>query len=540
MAFVQVKIKLQTWKMAAFIVAFFSPFLHADLYSAYETKDVSTSTGWSATCTAYSTKVGDEGSLPDALTLSLICANAELSSVRPNVSFTGYCQSPSYSESVINAGSYYIMEVVRTCASGFPSSKSIPNGGTDLSETTIPSCEDTPDYPVMYGDKCFREQDMNEISEINDYCDNLVLDTGNNTSNYVCYTNPSGTKSCDVGLTTFGDTSYYSGTDGAVFGCDESQNEKYDSDGTGNSEDNCIYSGGTNYCSADRNNYCSSVGGTEICEDGCLDIGTSLYCDTSRHPDVGDGSDNSYFDDTGTCSVISASSTRGFCEDMGGEWTDGVDYQETSCSSGTGSCSVATAGLCNACLDAGGTWTPDDTVDVTPETQAAIETAALLQKSNDKLTQIEHGQRSTMDSMKSAIESGNDKLVSAVEKMSEKMDSEEEEKETFTTTTSDVDKSAFKSMFNSTAQAAVQARVDTAQENFNTKAQAIYAEAKTLLTVTVPAAVGYQARDISLKFGQATKSVDVSLNRFSDFFKSLAGPIMLLCSLIALLALLRD
>jgi hypothetical protein len=563
-AFVQVKNTLQTWKLAAFIVAFFSPFF-CGAVNIPEDFDYTVLTGvqpQSIEVTLVKCMFGAQANLGlvqvGGLNLSSdqmydACLSKHTNYLKSHASFTG-CSTPSVKS--LGSGSFevtYKSLWASPKCSGYAHSTTRGSASSD-SETNVKFCppEDNILYNFSYdsnGDGepniCYKLSDINEAieSDINDKnqddkCKALVLDSGNNSATDMCYTASNGS-SCNIQKVTIdGGGTYYKGVTSSEGGCFTSEHPSYDDTGIGDDKDGCIYSDGTNYCEANRNKHCKVIQGSSICDDGCIDDGTSVFCDISKHPDVGEG-DSDFFNDNGTCSVISASSSKGFCEDSGGTWDETQDYKETSCPVGAGTCSIASAGLCNACFDAGGTWTPDPDAVLTTQEKVGIETAALIKDSNDKLTQIEHGQRKTMESIQSTIKSGDNKVVSAIEKLGEKLSSgetKEEEKESFTTTSETPDKSAFKSMFGASAQAAVKERVAAAQLLVDTKLKSILAEAKTIFTVTVPAAVGYQVRNIQLSYG----SVDASLSRYSDFFKALAGPIMMLCSLIAALALLRD
>lgn len=392
---------------------------------------------------------------------------------------------------------------------------------------------------VMNEELCYNYIEINkkieEDNKSDDECIGFLLDSGNNSADNLCYTSDNG-KSCNVQkVTTDGGGSYYKGVSSSEGGCFTSEHPPFDDAGTGEEKDNCLFSEGVNYCQANRDKHCSTTVGVEICDDGCIDDGINLFCDTSRHPDVGEG-DSNYFDDNGTCSVISASSSRGFCEDNDGVWDETQDYQETSCPAGAGTCSVAVAGLCGSCFDAGGTWTPDPTALLSDEAKVGIENQALVKTGNDKLTQIEHGQRKTAEATQSTIKSGNAKVVAAIESLGEKLSkpNEEEEKESFTVTTSDIEKSKINSLFDAAATATLTAEIETLKADITTSINSIRAEASSMMSITVPASTGYEARNLTLTQG----TFDLSLNRFSGFFQALAMPVMLLCSILAGLILL--
>ena len=555
MAFVQVNTASQALRIAAFIVAFFSPFFcSADIFSdgtvvTVPPKDVLSSTincsggGLVSTTSA-------EGDTFTNKQLSGICYGSLAPKIL-NKAIYNACNGKSSKK--VEGNTSYVIEVKyhpryssEPCSLAFTTDRSRITGSLvntvesqicppDIAPLAISSTE------INGQKRCYNPEDIptdEEDEEKDNECKNFVLDSGSNTASDMCYTSPTGSKSCNIQKVTTGSGpntgTYYQGVSAALGGCVTSEHPPYDDGGTGDAKDGCIYSEGINYCQANKAKHCSTTQGSEICDDGCIGVGGELYCDSGKHPDVGEG-DSNYFDDKGTCSVISASSSRGFCEDNDGEWDETSDYQDTSCPAGAGTCSVAVAGLCASCFDAGGNWTPDPSALLSDEAKVGIENQALAKTGNNKLTQIEHGQRKTAEATQSTIKSGNAKVVAAIESLGQKL-TEDEEKDSFTTTTGNVDKSAFKSMFGSSAQAAVKAEIVTLQTEYDTQLRSILAEAKTIFTVAVPAAVGYQARNIQLTYG----SVDASLSRYSDFFKALSGPIMLLCSLVAALAILKE
>ena len=553
MAFVQVKNTLQTWKLAAFIVAFFSPFFSHSInipsdfsFDGLAFKLPFLDTTKHYTCNILGVDMGISSS-------ALSCANRLSAAVAiTSPSSCGFRLTRTGTVTELSVRLYYQIGTIREsghCGTVSAGAYAQLINPVENSTYRCPPSDDATFDVHHYPDNtpngnCYRSSDIQRLidglendSKNDDKCKALILDSGNNSAESLCYSPPYSGISCDVDKVTFGDTSYYSGSGSVDGGCINSDKPDFDGSGIGDSKDNCIYSNNTNYCAANRDKHCSTIQGSSICDDGCIDDGTTVFCDVGLHPDVGEG-DSNYFDSNGTCSVVGASASRGFCNEMGGTWDETQDYQETSCPTGTGNCSVASAGLCRACFDAGGTWTPDDNALHSDETKASLETGALIKSTNTKLDSIEHGQRMTMESMQSTMKSGDGKVVAAIEALGEKLDKpkEEEEEKSFTTTTQDVDKSAFLSMFDSSAQEAIKARVVTAQAEYDSQIRSILAEAKTIFSVTVPNAIGYQARRIELSYG----SVDASLSRYSDFFKALAGPIMMLCSLIAALAILRD
>lgn len=540
----------QTWKQAAYTVAFFSLFF-TNVYALdmtlldLQTPKAQLSTNYHCGNNARTYTHSGQGTR-EALVSQ--CVSKERQIYIDAAYPYGKGQDCTLTSSATYDGPVATLVVSHACPS-YPSQRTFQITPSIIQDIIVQTCPPD-DYPHHTGSTsqtgvpmCFNPKEAeilqdaeNEANKAENECKSLVLDSGNNTDYLLCHTSRSGSKSCNIQkVTTDGGGSYYKGTSASNGGCYTSDNQPYDDSGTGNEKDDCLYSNGTNYCQANRAKHCSTTAGTEICDDGCIDDGTNLFCDTSRHPDVGEG-DSNYFDDNGTCSIISASSTKGFCEDNGGLWDKTQDFQETTCPSGAGSCSIPTAGLCGSCFDSGGVWTPDPTAPLTPES-IGIETAALTQTGNEKLTQIEQGQRKTSEATQSTIKSGNSKIVQAINSLGEKLGqpAAEEENNSFTTTTQNPDKSAFKSMFDINAQTAVKSRIVTAQTEFDAKLRSIALEAKSLFTVTIPTSVGYQARNIQTTWG----SIDASLARHSDFFKLLAGPIMLLCSLVAAFALLK-
>ena len=532
MAYVQVNNASHALKLAAFIVAFFSPFFsHSGEFDNIELVDPIRAEVTTYLCKTSNQTKGTvqvaEGEDPVQACSSII------QSYVSTVPDTYNCGSVS--TSIVNK--YGGLYVERHYGYGYGScSRLISDYNIQANfDGTSESIECPSSHPMMTnvnGDiKCYNAAELEAQKDKDDECKNFVLDSGNNTAPDMCFTSESGSKSCNVQkVTTDGGGSYYKGVSASVGGCISSEHPPYDDTGTGDKKDDCLYSEGVNYCQANRDKHCSTTVGVEICDDGCIDDGTNLYCDTARHPDVGEG-DSNYFDDNGTCSVISASSSRGFCEDNDGVWDETTDYQETSCPAGAGTCSVAVADLCASCFDAGGTWTPDPSALLSDEAKVGIENQALAKTGNNKLTQIEHGQRKTAEATQSTIKSGNAKVVAAIESLGEKLSSgtSEEEKESFTTTTSTTDKSKINSLFNDASKATLQAEIETLKSDLTSQINLISAEANAMMSITVPSSTGYQTRNLTLTQG----SFDMSLNRFSEFFKALAMPIMLICSIVA-------
>ena len=544
MAFVQVNTASQALRIAAFIVAFFSSFFS---YSA--AIDFSKLQGNSPASTMECRVSSVSVTLSNYLSVGSGCdvdANSICLSMFPNQTQNGtakyydnsrgelrgtriYCLSTEWRFNVYSNPKWNSQETERTVGDFTEMDELLENCPPNGLPNHVISNYDGDTllcYSTIDIDLQKKEQLIADKKE--DYCEGLVLDSGNNSGADMCYSSSNG-NSCNVQkVTTDGGDSYYKGVSSSAGGCYTSENPEYDDSGTGSGDDNCLYSNGINYCEANRAKHCSVTVGVEICDDGCIDDGTNVFCDTSRHPDVGEG-DSNYFDSDGTCSVIGASFSRGFCNDMGGTWDETQDYQETSCPTGTGSCSVASAGLCRSCFDAGGTWTPDENSQHSDETKASLETGALIKSSNEKLDAIEHGQRMTMESMQSTIKSGDGKVVAAIEALGEKLASEEEEKESFTTTTTDPDKTKISALFDNASTATLKADIDKLKVDIENSIHSIRSQASAMMTITIPNSAGYQARNLVLTQG----TFDVSLSRFSDFFKMLAAPLMLMCSILA-------
>ncbi|OUR82685.1 hypothetical protein A9Q75_05185 [Colwellia psychrerythraea] len=564
MAYVQVNNASHTLKLAAFIVAFFSSFFSysADIdYSSLSGEPAVPKLGTTVMCGLSIKPSIGQLEMP-VINTTLIqrvtaCKNIIQDYIVTMPAYNA-CSAPSVTWKTISSGVPYPY-IAYTHSSGpafyqqcdFTAHSSGQASASILNEFIIYSCPPplSPSYTFEVDsnddgdiDTCYKPADVQALQDAqredekaDEYCQNYVLDSGNNTANNMCYSSSNGS-SCNVQkVTTDGGGSYYKGVSSSDGGCATSENPPYDDAGTGEGKDDCLYSGGVNYCQANRDKHCSTTVGVEICDDGCIDDGTNLFCDTSKHPDVGEG-DSNYFDDNGTCSVISASSSRGFCEDNDGTWDETTDYQETSCPAGAGTCSVAVAGLCGSCFDAGGTWTPDPTALLSDEAKVGIENGALAKTGNDKLSQIEHGQRKTSEATQSTIKSGTGKIVNAIESLGEKLGQSkaEEEKESFTTTTSTIEKSKINSLFDAAATATLTADIETLKTDITTSINSIRAEASSMMSITVPNSTGYEARNLTLTQG----TFDVSLSRFGEFFRMLATPIMLVCSILAGLILL--
>jgi len=553
---------LQAWKIAAFLVAFFSSFfshsysLNID-YSKIEGKPPRVTTVFVGNCQQIGLSGLDVSSCIEAyyehynstlFTAGLhydIENDYQLLYNTPDTkmyTISGTAKYPSesdprgYKDSGYNMASQFWIKVTESETRSCPPENFIEfTFGNDVDgdgET------DTCYHP---NDIKFLVEEQNELDKNEDYCKHLVLDAGNNTAASACYVAYNGAN-CSVSQKTSGDFTYYQGTSNNPTGCESGTEPIFDSSGTGSDKDECVYSNGSNYCKASEEKHCKDVQGTKICDDGCIDDGANVYCDTSKHPDVGEG-ESDYFNDNGTCSVIAASSTKGFCEDMGGTWDETQNATEADCPIGTGSCSVATSGHCGACLDSGGVWTPDNAIPVSEEAKATVEVAALTKKSNEKLAQIENATRKGSEALISTTKSGNQKVVAAIEELTKIVKDKpsgggaaQEERETYTTTNSAIDKSKLSSLFDDASKALLQADITQLKTDMTAFINTARSEATSLMSIDVPSSSGYEVRNLTLTHG----TFDMSLSRFDYFFKLLAGPIMLICSMMAAFVLLGN
>jgi hypothetical protein len=442
-----------------------------------------------------------------------------------------------------------------------------PDGAPDFTHPKM-NADGEPDF-------CYSVKEMQELleheaylDEINGNCDNLVMDSGNNSSDSMCYTSPNGS-SCNVEkvTTNYGgsDFTYYKGTTAEELGCSNSDKPDFDRDGIGSGTDDCFTDASKNYCSASKEDKCLSPNGVEVCADGCLETTDGFFCDTDIHPpETSDGSD--YFDTNGTCTVVAGSAYRGACEDLGGTWEKEADYTNTSCPAASiaGSCTVTTGGGCFACLDAGGTWTPDPNAVLSNAEKGIQDVASLTQETNDKLTVLELTQRKGNEALLAATDAGNqkvlDKLIQITGKgegglggISSRLDGiktaienqggsggstpttpDETPDEKYTTTTGTTDKSLMNSLFSPAKVAEVKAASEVIKTDIKSFVNTSKGELYALLTITAPSSSGYTSRSVELKGA----SFDLSLNRMSSFFSLLAGPVMLLCSIISLFIIL--
>ena len=542
MAYVQVKNLLQTWKLAAFTVAFFSPFFSvANIdYSSLNGVDPSSKTFIECQHLGGTLLGTAEGS-------SFASCLSIFEDFHRNGDFSSISSSPLFCEelSSVWSGNNYTISYKKkpyegsTCTIFGTSGNNFKVGPTSQALTCPPNGVPQNIVP-HYGtngeiDKCYNPADIqnqldneNQLDKNDDHCKSLVLDAGNNTSQTACYSAPNGAQ-CNVSKVSGTGFTYYEGTSNEVLGCGSSDKPPFDQQGIGDDRDDCIYSDGVNYCKANKEKHCSDTNGITSCDSGCIESGDIALCDASKHPDVGEG-ESDYFNSNGTCSAISASSSKGFCEEMGGTWDDNApDFQETSCPIGSGSCSTG-AFLCGSCIDEGGVWTPD--ANAQTDINAINDVSQRVKDSNIKLSAIENTTRKSGEAITSTIKSGNGKIVAAIDdlaKASKGFTQKEDEKTTFTTTTSNIDKTKINSLFDSASVTSLQSEI--AQLKLDTTAfiNSAKAEAQTLMSVTVPNSTGYEARNLTLTHG----TFDMSLNRFNYFFQLLAGPVMLLCSVFA-------
>lgn len=573
MAYVQVKL-LQTFKLAVILTAFFVSSLSYSL-GAKSVPDM--------------VKDGDiEGVSPDIT--SHLCVTASRSNIQANA--CGEDESMAY----MNACEAWISAAPQTTSNAeytfhgkeciiYPNANSLPYliepftrhysngdnlGGTNYlggmvylndmipkdSKTCPPKShpfhtisvdlddDEETDICVSLNDVNDFYDKKNELDKNENYCESLALDSGNNSGNSYCYTAYNGA-SCSVVKKQSGDLTYYKGVSNNPLGCGSSDEPPYDPSGTGSDKDKCVYSQGTNYCQADRSKHCSTVGNTEICDEGCIDDGENVMCDVSRHNDVGEG-ESDYHDDKGSCSVSSASSSKGFCIDSGGDWDSTAPDENNlaDCDMRAGTCSTGSASFCGQCLDDGGVWTPDTQLQVSDERIGLDQVATTVQDGNNKLTQIESGIRSTNETQISTIKSGNNKIVTAIEELSALTKANtkavaaaaEDEEKSFTTTTQDIDKTKFNSLFDAASMISLNEEINNLKQETTTYINTIKAEASSIFNITVPNGSGYESRMLNLTQG----SFDVSLSRFSDFFKMLAAPVMLVCSIFAVFIIMRS
>jgi len=540
-AFAQVKF-FQTWKIAAFLVAFFSSFFSYSIdFSTLESKSPklegyfekdAASVDPLTHCSTLITESDQYRNLEAVLKNTISTSTTKSKEYRCEYDVYGTYQCPVGEYCTFNgrgwiANTFYVdyhLEYTEICPPD-----SFPEFNLSNSSTGSLRCYN----PSVLQDEI---DEKNQLDKNDDYCKGLSMDSGNNTSDTVCYSAPNGSQ-CSMSKQSGDNYTYYSGTGTETLGCGSSENPPYDSSGTGSEKDDCIFSNGTNFCKANEDKHCKTIDGIKICDSGCIDSENGLFCDASQHEDVGEG-ESDYFSDNGTCSVVHASSSKGACEDFGGVWDEnGADWIETSCPTGSGTCSTGSS-FCGSCMDEGGIWTPDP-INIQTERDGINDVAVRIEKSNEKLSAIEMTTRKTNEALISATKSGDGKLLAAIEELTKLTkdnnkflgvkSEEKEEKETFTTITNDTDNSAITALFNDASKLALEAEIDQLKLDTTAFINNARVEATSLMTITIPNSVGYEVRNLTLTAG----TFDVSLSRFSSFFILLSGPIMLLCSIIS-------
>lgn len=554
MAYVQVKNTLQMWKLAAFIVAFFSSFFSysADLdYSSLPSFPPKNDISSIISCSdgSHVSEIEKQGQNFTSLELDSFCVDIVAEELLTHDLFSGNgCSAPSYTTTVgtINI----IITISYTYFSynycQYEVTKTFSVNSNVVSTSDIYTCppDDNPSYTQARDlnddgeiDNCYHFEDIqalindaDRLDKNDDYCESLILDTGSNTADNACYSAPNGSQ-CNVSKVSGTGYSYYQGTNNEALGCGSSENAPYDMAGTGDEKDSCIFSDGVNYCEANKTKHCSDNNGVTTCDNGCIESGDIALCDTSKHPDVGEG-ESDYFNDNGTCSVIAASSSKGFCAEMGGVWDDSTNYMATSCPVGSGSCSTG-ASICGACMDEGGIWTPD--ANAQTDINALNDVAKRIDDGNIKLKSIENSTRKSGEAITSTIKSGNGKIIAALEELTKiTQDKPEVEKETFTTTTAPTNKTGINSLFDTASISALQSENTAKVLSNKNLMKSIISEGTSIFTITAVSSTGYQARNLALSQG----TFDVSLSRFSYFFSMLAAPIMLIASVYSALIIL--
>ena len=546
---------------AAFIVAFFASFfsvVHAaqpvDPFSdgSIDLQLARLDQVWSATCSASSQSIGvsNLGDLPTDSAIRESCGPSLASAVEAESNdnaYGDYYYTASYSEGSILLEKFHPDVGYALQRSSLPvyvleqleSETYICPPDTFLTYTSsriingITWCYDPAVLEAFY-------DELGDTNEADENCANLVLDSGNNTGATMCYSSPTG-NSCNVEMVQGAGYDYYQGVSANPLGCANSENPPFDSAGIGDGNDGCVNMGDGNYCSADKTKHCTGSGSNEVCDEGCLSFDDLFMCDASKHPDVGEG-ESDFFDDKGTCSVVAGSAYKGVCEELGGIWDKSGDYTDTSCPSTSiaGTCSVATNSGCFACIDAGGTWEPDPNAPLNNTEKGIQDVASLTQETNNQLKALELTSRKGNEALISTIKNTNAKLVGEIKTLTgkgsggigsvvAKLDELKEEKESYTTNASKPDKSKVNSLFDDNSTTALKAEIEVLKTELTTQFNTIRAEGASLFSIQVPSSSGYQARSLDLTYG----SVDMSLNRFSQYFALLAGPIMFIASVIA-------
>lgn len=434
------------------------------------------------------------------------------------------------------------------------------NHSVSADSQPFPQCPPTGFSEFTYGldengdgvpDKCFNPQDFlgdglgeHDAAELENYCDNLLIDSGNNTAENTCYTSNAGV-SCEMqvhrpeGETAF-NQAYYSGIGHKVLGCESSEYPEHDKAGIGNTDDGCVanHVGGV-YCEANKNDHCNIVQGSEICDDGCY-TGTDnkFMCDPEIHPDVGEG-DSDYFDDSGSCSVVAGSAFKGACEELGGIWDTTTDYNEDKCSGNTitGVCSTGATMGCYSCLDSGGTWSPVGGSG-SDGAAAGLDTTAIglnnlisaTESTNNKLDLVELSNRKLSQQIGSTIEGTSSRIEGKLSETNQilkdalgelKEINPEDESSTFTVTSELSDNSLLNSLFDDAAIQAIKTEQETLKQELSTLIDSINNEARALVSISVTG-TGYQARTTQFTYG----SVDLTLSRLEQFFILIGGAVL--------------
>ncbi|KGK00285.1 hypothetical protein [Thalassotalea sp. ND16A] len=430
--------------------------------------------------------------------------------------------------------------------------------------TESEGCEDSKGLGFTYPIEgfCYRETDLQDAlskgaqsSQNDSACEGLLLSSGSNTADAMCYTAASGL-ACELGkVSDQSGNSYYAGVGSQPLGCANSPNPFFN-DGGDNPNDSCMNVaanvGGetSNYCVANKEKHCSSVSGTEICDDGCLQIGEKFMCNPDKHPDVGEGSSD-YFDDNGICSLLGGNAYRGACEELGGVWDKTMgDYTNVSCPAATayhGTCSITSHNSCYSCTDDGGQWSGAEIENYSVEAQATQDVANLTQKSNEKLDTMDNSIRKSGESVSSTMSSSADRIIAAInnkpvggggassEPTNIQPIVDELKKQNDTAITSNtLENTGFTDLFNAAEMQKLNDEIAAIQNNIKDYQGTIKAELTSLINFTPPSGAGYQTRPLDIKGA----SIDISLSRFQSLFQQIQPAVYLLCSIAALFILL--
>lgn len=399
-------------------------------------------------------------------------------------------------------------------------------------------------------DSCYRtsdiygqEYDGEDPNTLDNQCKNLLMDSGNNLAQNTCYTTPSG-MACEMKRNSGSDAGshydYYSGVGHNIFGCEESEYEPHDTSGMGSPNDGCVTMSGGIFCEANNSNHCNTeLGGAVSCDEGCFYTeGGGIMCDASKFPDIGEGN-SAFFDDYGKCSVVAGSSYKGACEELGGDWTDYEDFEETTCPplSIAGSCSFGgvanpdVAGGCANCLDMGGVWSPSINQSnlLSDEAIGLDNVNATSTKTNEKIDTLELTTRKGNEALIATIKSGNERSEGQItdltnimrDSLKQLQDIKEEQEDNFTTNSYDSDKSLLNSLFDANAIAELQLKQTELKTEITNLITSINTEARALISISASGA-GYQTRNVNFTYS----SVDLSLSRLQQFFILLGGAVM--------------